>query len=110
MGTVERRMRLALVIAPILMMVAPALAQDVPRPDYPPGFDCGSVPAGSQRQACEASQLGPVGDDPNGNGSVTGAQPETPGTVSPPTMPDEPGGENRGGGPGSQGAAGGVGN
>ncbi len=103
-------MRRALVIVPVLMLSVPALAQDVPRPGYPPGFDCASVPAGSQREACEASQLGPVDDDPNEDGSVTGAQPETPGTVSPPTMPDGPGGENRGSGPGSQGAAGGVGN
>ena len=40
--------------------------------------------------------------------SLTGAGPETPGSVSPPTFPGEPGNENRDSGPGSNG--GGVGN
>ncbi len=40
----------------LLLLVAPAmaLAQDAPQPNYPPGYDCASVPAGSQREACEA--------------------------------------------------------
>jgi hypothetical protein len=41
---------------------------------------------------------------------LSGAGPETPGSVSPPTFPDEPGNENRDSGPGSSGGAGGVGN
>lgn len=106
-------MKSAYVFAPSLMLAASAmaLAQDAPQPTYPPGYDCASVPAGSQREACEESQLSPkVEDDLNENRSITGAEPQTPGTVSPPTVPDEPGGENRDSGPGSKGGAGGVGN
>jgi hypothetical protein len=88
-----------------------AFAQDAPQPKYPPGFDCAQLPAGDEREACQQSELGPTKDgDPNDGRSITGAGPETPGSVSPPTFPDEPGNENRDSGPGSSGGAGGVGN
>jgi hypothetical protein len=88
-----------------------AFAQDVPQPKYPPGFDCASLPPGDQREACRQSDLNPAMDgDQNDGSSITGASPETPGSVSPPTFPDEPGNENRDSGPGSSGGAGGVGN
>jgi hypothetical protein len=48
--------------------------------------------------------------DQNDQRSVTGAGSESPGSVSPPTFPDEPDNENRDSGPGSSGGAGGVGN
>jgi hypothetical protein len=91
----------------------PALvwAQDAPQPKYPPGFDCAMLPPGDEREACRQSELSPTMDgDQNDSGSITGASPETPGSVSPPTFPDKPGNENRDSGPGSNGGAGGVGN
>ena len=36
-----------------------ASADGTLQPKYPPGFDCSSVPAGSQRQACNRSHLDP---------------------------------------------------
>ena len=91
-------------------MPALVFAQDAPQPKYPPGFDCATLPPGDQREACRQSQLNPAADgNQDGERSVTGA-PETPGSVSPPTFPDEPGNENRDSGPGSSGGAGGVGN
>jgi hypothetical protein len=88
-----------------------AFAQDAPQPKYPPGFDCAQLPAGDEREACQQSELSPTKDgDPNVDRSITGAGPETPGSVSPPTFPDQPGNENRDSGPGSGGGAGGVGN
>ena len=36
-----------------------AAAEDKPQPRYPPSFDCSAVAAGSQRQACNSSQLKP---------------------------------------------------
>jgi hypothetical protein len=91
--------------------LAPAIAQDAPRPNHPPGFDCATLPAGDEREACRQSGLNPkAGSDQNDGRSVTGAGSETPGTVSPPTFPDEPGSENRDSGPGTDGGAGGVGN
>ncbi len=105
-------MERAYVVAPILMLVAPVMtmAQDAPQPLYPPGYDCSSVPAGSQRAACEESQLGPTTGNPSDDRPVTGAEPATPGTVSPPTVPDQPDGESRGSGSGTEGGAGGIGN
>jgi hypothetical protein len=88
-----------------------ALAQDAPQPKYPPGFDCAALPAGEEREECRRSELNPTMDsEQDENRSLTGAGPETPGSVSPPTFPDEPGSENRDSGPGSSGGAGGVGN
>ena len=95
----------------IVWMSVAALAQDAPQPKYPPGFDCAQLPAGDEREACQQSELSPTKDgDPNVDRSITGAGPETPGSVSPPTFPDEPGNESRDSGPGSSGGAGGVGN
>lgn len=90
-------MKLAYVFGPILMAIVPAvaLAQDVLQPKYPPGFDCANVPAGSQREACRQSQLDPtIDNDLNKDRSTTGGALQTPGTVSPPTVPNEPGGES----------------
>ena len=94
----------------LLLLVAPAmaLAQDAPQPNYPPGYDCASVPAGSQREACEASQLEPKVDNDLDGETPHGQQ--TFGTVSPPTIPEEPDDETRDSGPGTEGGAGGVGN
>ena len=85
-----------------------SLAQDAPQPQYPPGFDCETLPTDDEREACRQSELNPKTDQDDS--SLTGAGPETPGSVSPPTFPDEPGNENRDSGPGSAGGAGGVGN
>lgn len=88
-----------------------ALAQDAPQPNYPPSFDCAKLPAGDQREACRQSQLDPRADTDESDGrSITGAGSESPGSVSPPTFPDEPGSESRDSGPGIDGGAGGVGN
>ena len=92
--------------APVL-----AAAQDAPQPKYPPGFDCATLAAGEEREVCEQSQLNPTMDsEQKEDRDITGAGPETPGSVSPPTFPDEPGNENRDGGPGSAGSGAGVGN
>ena len=90
---------------------AASLAQDTPQPKYPPGFDCETLPAGDEREACRESELTPTMDSEQNDGrSITGAGPESPGSVSPPTFPDEPGNDNRDSGPGSGGGSGGVGN
>lgn len=99
----------ALVLVPLLALPAAAMAQAAPQQTYPPGYDCASVPAGSQRQACEESQLSPQADDLDGEKSITGPGQRTPGTVSPPTFPEQPGSETRDSGPGTEGGAGGVG-
>jgi len=89
----------------ILAALAPAAAaQDVAHPKYPPGFDCSAVPAGSQRAACQDSQLTPRGDV-NKERLPTGGATQTPGTVSPSTNPDQPGGENGNNGLGTTGPA-----
>lgn len=74
-----------------------ASAEDSPQPKYPPGFDCSAVAAGSQRQACNRSQLNPpMGEIPE----TRRAQPETgirrsppprQPNVKPPTIPRLPG-------------------
>jgi hypothetical protein len=93
------------------LVPAQVFSQDAPQPKYPPGFDCAQLPAGDEREACQQSELGPAMDnEENGDRSITGATPETPGSVSPPTFPDEPGSESRDSGPGSGGGAGGIGN
>jgi hypothetical protein len=91
------------------MALAPAaaLAQDAPQPRYPPGFDCSTLKAGDEREACRQSQLKPAMDQDDDH-SLTGGAPETPGSVSPPTMPDQPDSENRDSGPGNSGGGGGV--
>jgi hypothetical protein len=97
----------------LMLPWAPALAiaQDPPQPKYPPGFDCTTLLVGDEREACRQSELDPKADgDQNDGRSITGAGSETPGSVSPPTFPDQPGNENRDSGPGSDGGGGGVGN
>lgn len=90
-------------------MPAQGFAQDAPQPKYPPGFDCATLPPGDEREACRQSELDPKTDSDQEDGrSVTGAGSESPGSVSPPTFPDEPGNEIRDSAPG--GGAGGVGN
>ena len=105
----KRVVLLAAVLA--AWMPAQVFAQDTPQPKYPPGFDCATLPPGDEREACRQSELNPKADsDQNDGHSITGAGSESPGSVSPPTFPDEPGSENRDSGPGSNGGAGGVGN
>lgn len=92
-------------------MSAPLFAQDAPQPKYPPGFDCAKLPPGDEREACRESELNPKSDEGENDGrSVSGSGAESPGSVSPPTFPDEPSNENRDSGPGGEGGAGGVGN
>ena len=105
-------MRAAFLIG-LMAAWAPAtvFAQDAPQPKYPPGFDCETLPAGNEREACRQSGLSPTMEsDQDDIPSITGAGPETPGSVSPPTFPNEPGNENRDYGPGMNCGAGGVGN
>ena len=71
--------------------------------------DC-AIP-GDEHEACRQSELNSTMESDQDDGrSTSGASPETPGSVSPPTFPDEPGNENRDSGPGSNGGAGGIGN
>jgi hypothetical protein len=99
-------------LAMVAMTCMPAVvfAQDAPQPKYSPGFDCATLPPGDEREACHQSKLNPTMDDDQNDGDITGGSSETPGSVSPPTFPDEPGNENRDSGPGSSGGAGGVDN
>jgi hypothetical protein len=98
-------MKCAYAFSAILMTLAPAaVAQDVTQPKYPPGFDCSTLPAGSQRQACQDLQLAPQ-DNVNKSRTPTGGAVQTPGTVSPPTVPNQPMGENGNNGLGTTGPA-----
>jgi hypothetical protein len=99
-------MKRAYVFGAILTILAPAaLAQTVTQPKYPPGFNCSAVPAGSQRQACEDSQLTSPPGNLNNEQVPAGRAMQTPGTVSPPTMPNRPTGENGNNGLGTTGPA-----
>jgi hypothetical protein len=103
-------MKLAYLFGSILLAIpAMASAQDVMQPKYPPGFDCATVPAGSQREECRQLELSPAIDNDRAKeqAPASGAI-QTPGTISPPTVPNEPGGENAG--PGTAGTPGGIGN
>ena len=98
-------MKCAYAFGAILLVLAPvAAAQTVTQPKFPPGFDCSAVPAGSQRQACQDSQLTPKGNV-NRNQTPLGGALQTPGTVSPPTVPNQPTGENGNNGLGTAGPA-----
>ncbi|HEV8390557.1 MAG TPA: hypothetical protein VGQ35_11975 [Dongiaceae bacterium] len=106
-------MKFVYLLSSALLAAVPALAsaQDVLQPKYPPGMDCAQVPAGSQREACGKSQLDPTIDtDLNKDRSTTSGPLQTPGTVSPPTVPNEPGSENRDTGSGSNDGTGVLGN
>ena len=93
-------MRFGLLTLVLFALMIPALAsaEEAGQPKYPPGFDCSAVAAGSQRQACNRSQLNP----PMGSiqKPATRTQPDTivppvdaqplP-TAQPPTIPRLPG-------------------
>ena len=72
-------------------------ADSAPQPKYPPGFDCSAVAAGSQRQACNRSQLKPpMGTIPETTrskpqGIVPQPEPQRLPTEPPPTIPRLPG-------------------
>jgi hypothetical protein len=77
------------------MAVASAAVADgtPPKPKYPPGWDCSSVAAGSQRTACNRSQLDPpMGTIPN---TRPGTQ-QQPFIVPPPQVPIVPTGRPKG--------------
>ena len=58
-----------------LAIPALASAEEAVQPKFPPSFDCSAVPAGSQRQACNRSQLNPpMGSIPK---PATRTQPDT---------------------------------
>lgn len=103
-------MKIACFFGAVLATAIPAMAsaQDVMQPKFPPSFDCASVPAGSERDDCRRSRLSP--DDMTKGQTPTDGALQTPGTISPPTVPDEPGNENRDSGPGTAGTPGGIGN
>ena len=90
------------ILAAALLMTVPVTAssQTANTPKYPPGFNCGAVPAGSERESCNQSQLNPNTDN---NGIIDAADPgnaggaiQTPSDISPPTVPNSPG-NNTGG-------------
>jgi hypothetical protein len=91
------RSRLLSLVFGSLVFPAIASAESTLQPKYPPSFDCSAVAAGSQRQACNRSQLNPpMGAIPE----VKRTKPETiiqqppptklP-TAKPPTIPRLPG-------------------
>lgn len=82
-----------------LVLPAVASADGKPQPPkYPLGFDCSGAAAGSQRQACNRSQLNPPmgaipqtkGTQPNGLVLPQPQPPELP-AGKPPTIPRLPG-------------------
>jgi hypothetical protein len=79
------------------LLPANASAEGTPQPKYPLSFDCAAVPAGSQRQACNRSQLnppmGPVPEQPRlkPQGIVPPPEPQRLPTAKPPTIPSLPG-------------------
>ena len=86
----------ALLVAALLPVSA--TADDAPpRPKYPPGFDCSAVAAGSQRQACNRSQLKPpMGaipevKRPQPDSTIRQPTPQRLPTTKPPTIPSLPG-------------------
>jgi hypothetical protein len=81
-----------------LLFPAIVAADGTVQPKYPPGFDCSAVAAGSQRLACNRSQLKPpMGAIPdtkrNQPSGITLPQPQAPAlpTGRPPTVPRLPG-------------------
>jgi hypothetical protein len=77
-------------------------ADGTPQPKYPRSFDCSAVAAGSQRQACNRSQLNPpMGKIPETTRSkppsaIQQPQPRRLPTEPPPTIPRLPGTINNG--------------
>lgn len=94
-------MRLHLFALTVGLLLAPAIAgaDSTPRqPKYPPGWNCAAAPAGSQRQACNRSQLDPpMGKIPETTrtqqNGIALPQPEPPQLPAgpPPTIPRLPG-------------------
>lgn len=80
-----------------LLLPASASAEGTPQPKYPPSFDCSAVPAGSQRQACNRSQLNPpIGPVPEvkrtqPDSAIRQPEPSRLPTAKPPTIPRLPG-------------------
>jgi hypothetical protein len=72
-------------------------ADGTPQPKFPPGFDCSAVAAGSQRQACNRSQLNPpMGaipetTRPKAPSAIPQPEPQRLPTEPPPTIPRLPG-------------------
>ncbi|WP_162917574.1 hypothetical protein [Dongia deserti] len=89
----------SLLFSLLLAMLVPvgAAAEGAPQPKYPPGFDCSAVAAGSQRQACNRSQLKPpMGAIPETQrakpqGITQQPTPPLPSNAKPPTIPALPG-------------------
>jgi hypothetical protein len=85
----------AMVVAAVFPLMASA--EEPVQPKFPPGFDCSSVAAGSQRQACNRSQLNPpMGSIPDTkaakpDGFIRDPKPAMPPTGKPPTIPRLPG-------------------
>ena len=82
------RMRLISLVfwAAVIAPAAAAADGTLQQPKYPPGWDCSAAPAGSQRQACNRSQLNPpMGAIPN---PTTQIQPQF--VVPPPQVPIVP--------------------
>jgi hypothetical protein len=90
--------RLLLVSLLLAAAAAQAHAADgTPRLKFPPSFDCSAVAAGSQRQACNRSQLRPpmgaipeIRRIPQERGVRSTAPARLP-TAKPPTIPRLPG-------------------
>jgi hypothetical protein len=91
-------MRHVALMCGVLLFPLSAWAESTLQPKYPPGWDCSAVPAGSQRQGCNRSQLDPpMGSVPETkrvepkDGIVQ--QPRSPSQpmVRPPTVPRLPG-------------------
>jgi hypothetical protein len=87
------RMRLFALVVGSLLAPAMAVADGTPQqPKYPPGWDCSAAPAGSQRQACNRSQLNPpMVVTPNTNPTQ-----QQPFVVPPPQVPIVPTGRPKG--------------
>lgn len=94
-GEAVRSSLFALVVAALLP--ASASAEGTLQPKYPPSFDCSAVAAGSQRQACNRSQLNPpMGaipetKRPKPEGIVPSPDAQRLPTSKPPTIPTLPG-------------------
>ena len=96
-------MRLLALMCGVLLFPLIASADDALQPKYPPGWDCSSVPAGSQRQACNKSHLDPpMGAIPDTQRTqpqliTPQSQPPKLPTGQPPTIPRLPGTVDPGG-------------
>jgi hypothetical protein len=90
-------MRLLALMCGVLLFPLIASADDTLQPKYPPSWDCSTVPAGSQRQGCNRSQLDPpMGAIPDTQRTqpqfiLPRPQQRTLPTGAPPTIPRLPG-------------------